>query len=133
MSRDLGHGPRISGEEYDRRIVRLYTGRPPVPSPEEDRQIRRAELDVTIDHRLGVDFPPERRDQLWRIRQETERRRLWLGLRYLVRRILRRRDLAPTRAATGLARFAADRYAEVLSEEELESFLGTGSSPSDEE
>jgi hypothetical protein len=123
---DLGHGPRLSGEEYDRRVVRIHEGRPPVPSRDEDRELRRAELDLAIDHRLGRDFPAERREQLWQVAQDVERRRLRLIGKHLLGRLLRRREPGPEKAANRLAGWMVDRYAEVLDERELEAFFELG-------
>jgi len=123
---DLGHGPRLSGEEYDRRVVQLHEGGPPVPSRGEDRDLRRAELDLAIDHRLGRDFPAERRERLWEVAQDVERRRLRLIGKHLLGRVLRRREPGPAKAANRLAGWMVDHYAEVLDERELEAFFELG-------
>lgn len=114
------HGPRLSTAEYERRIVALHAGRSPMPTPDEDRALRRAELDLAIDHRLGTQFPRERREALWAVRQRVERQRLRLGLAHAARQLL------PGALARGAARVvgAMERaYAEVLSPEELKRFL----------
>jgi hypothetical protein len=123
---DLGHGPRLSGEEYDRRVVRLHEGGPPAPSRDEDRELRRAELDLAIDHRLGRDFPAGRRERLWEVAKDVERRRLRLIGKHLVGRVLRRRQPGPEKAANRLAGWMVERYAEVLDERELEAFFELG-------
>jgi hypothetical protein len=120
---DLGHGPRLSDEEYERRIVHLHEGLPPLPSREQDREVRRAELDLAVDHRLGRDFPEQRRQCLWTIMQDVEKRRLRLIGKYLVTRLFARSS-GPVRAAHGLAGVMVGRFAEVLDERELESFFG---------
>ena len=121
MSEELGHGPRLSDEEHDRRIVQLYAGRPAAPSRQEQEWLRRQELELAIDHRLGTEFPRERRDALWAIQQRVERRRGRLLLRHLVRRVL---PGSLARGAQGLAGFLVDEYAKVLNRKELESFFG---------
>lgn len=115
------HGPRLSDAEYERRIVALHAGRAPLPTPDEDRALRRAELDLAIDHRLGAAFPPERREALWAVRERIERQRLKLGLAWAARKLMPR---ALARGATGLVDAMAAAYAEVLSPAELQSFLG---------
>ena len=121
MSTDLpDHGPRLSDEEYERRVVGLHQGRPPMPEADEDRWLRRQELDLAIDHRLGERFPQARRDALWAVCERIERRRLRLGVAHLVRRLLPRR-LA--RQAQGLAGAMVSEYAKVLNAHELRSFF----------
>lgn len=117
------HGPRLGDDEYERRVVRLHEGLPPIPSREQDREVRRAELDLAIDHRLGRDFPLDRRRALWEVMEEVDRRRLRLLGRDLLTRVFTRRR-GPVRSAQGLAAAMVDRCAEVLDERELESFFG---------
>lgn len=121
MKPSLGHGPRISDEEYDRRIVDLYTGVPEAPSCAQQTRLRRHELDLTIDHRLGCAFPQDRRDALWAIQQRVEKQRVRLMLRHLFRRLL---PGALERGAQGLAGYLVDEYAKILSPGELESYFG---------
>lgn len=120
---DLGHGPRLTDEEYRRRIVRLHEKASPMPSRDEDRRIRRAELDLAVDHRLGNEFPAARRESLWQVMQGIERRRLRLIGEYFLRRLFRR-DPLPESSANRLAKTMIARFHEVLDERELESFFG---------
>ena len=115
------HGPRLSGEEYDRRVVELHSGLPPAPSRAQEQAAARRELDLAIDHRLGRDFPRERRDALWEVRRRVQRRRLRLMLRHLLRRLW---PAGLARGAQGLAGFVVEEYGTVLSEPELEAFFG---------
>jgi hypothetical protein len=71
------HGPKLSAEEYERRIVALHADGPAMPDREEELRLRRAEFDLTIDHRLGEAFPVERRERLWAAQQGVDRRRAW--------------------------------------------------------
>ena len=122
------HGPRLSDEEYERRIVELHRGRPPMPDADEDRRLRRQELELAIDHRLGANFPPDRREALWAVRERVERQRLRLGVAHLARRLLPR-WLAGR--AQGLAGAMVQEYATVLNPHELRSFfsLAEGEAP----
>ena len=115
------HGPRISGEEYDRRIVALQEGLPPVPSREQAQRVRRAALDLAIDHRLGQEFPADRREALWAIQQRVDGRQWRLIFKYLLRRFFAK---SLVRGAQGLAASVVSEYAKVLSKPELESFFG---------
>lgn len=115
------YGIRLTDEEYDRAIVALHSGLPAVPSLEARRDVRRRELDLAIDHRLGREFPRSRRDALWSVQQSVEKRRLWLAVKYLLRRTLSRKLV---RDAQALAGYLVEAYATVLSQEELEQFFG---------
>jgi hypothetical protein len=115
------YGPRLTGEEYDRRIVALHSGLPAIPSREQDRQVRRAALDLAVDHRLGRDFPRDRRNALWAVQDRLDRKRAKLMAAYLLKRLFGQ-SLAPQ--ARGLAGYVVDQYATVLNPSELESFFG---------
>lgn len=71
------HGPRLSAEVFERRVVALYEDGPAMPDRAEELRLRRAEFDLAIDHRLGIDFPAGRRDRLWAAQQRIDRRRFW--------------------------------------------------------
>jgi hypothetical protein len=120
-SRQPAHGERLSGSEYDRRVVELHEGLPPNPPKEVQRQLRRAELELAIDHRLGRDFPPERREALWKIQEQVERRRKRLVFR-LLSNIVRTGSLE--RAADRLAQDTVAAYGRVLTPAELDAFFG---------
>lgn len=121
MSETPEHGPRISGEEYDRRIVALYSDLPPEPSREQTLRARREELDLTVDHRLGKDFPDSRREALWEVHQRVQRAPLRLILKSALNRIL---PWDTARDARKLAGHAVEEYGRVLTHGELELFFG---------
>lgn len=121
MPEELNHGPRLTDEEYEKKIIAIHRDLPPMPSEEQDRQVRRRALDLAIDHRLGRDFPQERRELLWAIQERVEKRRLWLALTYPFRRFFAKR-LA--KGAQRLAGYLVGEYAKVLTRAELESFYG---------
>ena len=121
MNKDRDYGPRLTGEEYDKRIVELHSNLPPVPTREQDRQVRRQELELTIDYRLGRDFPQHRREALWAIQQRVERKRFRLLFKYLLRKFFAK---SLVRDAQGLASYLVDEYAKVLNQTELECFFG---------
>ena len=114
------YGPRLTDEEYDRAIVDLHRGMSAMPTREEDRALRRRALYLAIDHRLGRNFPQERREALWKASERVESKRIWIGLTYLIR------SLAGGRAhAEALTKALAREYNRVLSPSELEQFLGS--------
>lgn len=121
MNKELDHGPRLTDEEYEKRIIALNSDLPPVPTREQDRQVRRQELELAIDHRLGLDFPRHRREALWAIQKKVEKKRLRLIFKYFLRKLFSK-GLA--RDAQGLAGYLVKEYAKVLSKTELESYFG---------
>ena len=121
MDKDFDHGPRLTDEEYDQGIISLHRDLPPVPTKEQEQRGRRQELELAIDHRLGRDFPRDRREALWAIQQRVDRKRRRLIFRYFLKRFFTK-SLA--RSAQGLAGYLVDEYAKVLSKSELESFFG---------
>jgi hypothetical protein len=121
QNRRLNYGARLTDEEYDLAIVALHSGLPAIPSLETRREVRRRELDLAIDHRLGREFPRSRRDALWAVQQSVEKRRLWLAFKYLLRRTLSRKLVKDAHA---LASYLVEAYATVLTQEELEQFFG---------
>jgi len=121
MEKPFDHGQRLTPEEYQRKITALYTQPSPASSEAGERAIRRRELELNIDHRLGCLFPKERRDALWAIQEQVERRRFRLVFKYLFRRLFAK-WLA--RDAQQLANFLVEEYAKVLTPEELQAFFG---------
>jgi len=105
-----------------------------MPSKEEDREIRRKELNLAIDHRLGIKFPQNRRDQLWEVKEHVERRRLSLGLKYVFKKVLMRKAVSKglVDKANGLAGIMVDEFAKILNTQELYRFfqLKPGEQPS---
>ena len=120
MTNDLGYGRRLTDQNHAQLVRDLYMGSPAMPSKDLDRTLRRKELDLSIDHRLGCDFPSDRREAMWKVAERVERKRGRLILRHLVRRIFPR-SLA--NGANGLAGFMVDEYAKVLSPAELREFF----------
>jgi len=121
VTQELEYGPRLTDDEYERRIIELHRGLPPMPTKAEDEAIRRRELELAIDHRLGRNFPPERREALWAVRRRVEKKRLRFAFRHLLRRLF---GGPVARDAQRLAGRLMDEYAKVLSGPELERFLG---------
>jgi len=120
MSGAVDHGPILSDDEYQRRVVELYSGLPPMPSKEADLEIRRRELDLLIDHRLGCRFPRDRRDALWQAQCHIEKKRVRLAFSSLTRALVPRRF---RHGVEGLAGFVVNEYAKVLDPDELTRFL----------
>jgi hypothetical protein len=121
MPSELNYGPRLTDDEYERRIIDLHRGLPPMPTKDQDREVRRQELELAIDHRLGRDFPRERREALWAAKERVEKKRLRLGVKFLIKRLFAKNV---NKEAQGLAEYMVDEYAKVLNASEIESFFG---------
>ena len=110
----MNYGPRLSADDYQRAIVQLYTS----PGKFRDRKV----LDLTIDHRLGIHFPIDRRDQLWRVQRRI--RRCW-PLLYLLSLFRRCMGKATYEAKIeGVADYVLAEYATVLSDDEMRAYFG---------
>jgi len=127
MTDDSEYGPRLSDEDYEAQVVDLYSTLPERPTRAEAESVRRREMDLTIDNRLGSGFPRERRERLWEISQQLERRRLRIAVGYLMTRLL---PGAGRWIAKRLAADVIEEYGRVLGEEELEQFFGQDSARS---
>ena len=121
MKNNLNYGRCLTYSEYAKLLADLYSALPPIPSKEEEARVRREELDITINYRLGCGFPGSRREALWRIQQRIEKKRIRLIFKYIIRRLF------PTffaRSVNKIANFMVDEYAQVLTEEELKCYFG---------
>ena len=126
MENNLKNGPHLSDEEYDRLIVELHSNVPAMPDKQEYRQVRLKELNLAIDHRLGVDFPQEKRDKLWDAAERVEAKRIKLAAKYFFSGLFSRSRIGPglINKSDWLTRFMVDAYSEVLDERELRCFFG---------
>lgn len=124
MGNEIDHGSRLSERDYERQIVDLHSRTPEQADDANDAAaddaLRRRTLDLTIDFRLGRDFPAARRDALWKIHTAVEKRRVRMMFSWLLHAIPFSRLHGK---ANGLARYLVAEYATVLSEEELALFF----------
>lgn len=119
----LPHGQKLTPAEYERAVISLYqSAQGTGDTAEERRSLRRSELNLQIDHRLGVDFPQSRREEMWRIQEQAERRRLRSLAKSLLVRLLPR-SFALSRLSR-LTDLLISDYSKVLTPEELRDFLG---------
>lgn len=112
------YGRKLTQQGFEQAVVDLYDNALSLRPGCEDDQIRRRELNSTIDHRPGVDFPQARRDALWRAHQQVEQKRLRFAAGTL---------LAPIVVRLGANRFATlvlKKYARVLTADELRAYFG---------
>lgn len=123
------HGSRLTWDEYTQKIIALHTGLPPVPSKAQDEQTRRAELNLRIDHHLGVDFPSERREEMWKVAQKVEKSRIAMAFKIIAGYFASGRGSekhmdGSDADADLLTKALVSEYKTVLDEEELNQFLG---------
>ena len=71
------YGPKITREQYERIVLDLNASLPPMSTPEQERALRRGELNAMIDRKLGVSFPDDKREQLFEAQQKASSRLLW--------------------------------------------------------
>jgi|SRR5471032_3095441 len=120
MGNEIDHGSRLSERDYERQIVDLYSRTPEHAANDTDEALRRRTLDLTIDFRLGRDFPAARRDALWKIHTAVEKRRVRMMFSWLLHAIPFSRLHGK---ANGVARYLVAEYATVLTDEELALFF----------
>lgn len=111
----LPYGATISQQQYDERVLALHNNAPPIPTAHQDLQIRHGELNALIDHKLGTQFPHDRRKALWDIQCRLDRKRLLHVLKGFVTH-----PLSPSEALT---KPQVKGFSNVLSENELQAFF----------
>ncbi|TAL26937.1 MAG: hypothetical protein EPN97_18395 [Alphaproteobacteria bacterium] len=123
------HGRRLTDAEYEKKIVALYTGASPIPGKAEEIRLRKAELNLQIDHKLGVDFPAARREEMWKTAEAVEKGRLTTAFKIVMLYVFKGKadekhmDGSPA-DADHLTRYLVKKYSAVLDDEELTQFLG---------
>lgn len=119
------HGRRLTQREYERAVVALH-GEARTGRAGDEALIRRRELDLNIDFRLGTAFPAERRDALWQIQQRIERKRLRLAASWMAAMFTPRLLQGQVNR---IARILVDEYGKVLTPNELEAYFGADEVP----
>jgi len=118
-----GYGPRLSGREYDGKIAELYqslAGNAATGSSDIEAEIETGEFNLLIDHKLGIDFPADKRAALLDAKRRIGRNRLKLVAAYLGAS-LRKRGFA--NAMQVLLEQMCAEFAKILTEEELIALL----------
>ena len=121
--KDLGHGPRLTHLEYMERVTALYRDAPLMPTREQDLELMRAELELTIDCRLGREFPQILRKFMWMNRRNLERYRLPIAAMSFLKAMV---GLHPH--GTLDPQLVGWFYRNTLLPDELKAFLGLGDS-----
>lgn len=112
------YGPRLSFREYEQRMIALHDDSR-WSGPRGDAMIRRQELELSIDHKLGLNFPKDRRDALWKAQQRVHRRHVPV----LLTSILGKAFGSKKPLDEALARLVQREYGRVLEPDELTALL----------
>jgi len=104
------YGRKISGEEYERQITALPF------SKEKSVDIERKELDIIINHRLGIGFPESKRIEMFAVRSKKENIFKFLFDCFISK-------VFKNKIFYRLEQKAIKKYKHILSEEEIKQFL----------
>lgn len=108
-------GVRLTQADYERRIASLYKSYPPMPTDEQEIERSYSELQILVDYRLGMDFPVDRRRQLWQAKRRLDKHFLLVLLWGFLTR--------PWDPATGLMGVYGRAFAGVLKPDEVRVFF----------
>jgi hypothetical protein len=118
------YGPRLSSDEYEQAVVELYRraaeGRVGAGQGDVAQALKDGEFNLAIDHKLGKNFPAEKRQALLEAKRRAEKQRLRLVGRF-IRKCVRERKFA-----SGMQvwlEHLAEAFSKVLSAEELNAFI----------
>jgi len=109
------YGPKISSEEYMRRLVAIHTGEGTANIKPAQEGVALEEMNAAIDCQLGVGFPQDRRDQMWAVRRKQDRYHLWRVFKGWVSR--------PWDPLGGMFKGQIKAYSGVLTDEDLKAFF----------
>ncbi|ENW89581.1 MULTISPECIES: hypothetical protein [Acinetobacter] len=107
------HGRKLTQEEYEYFITKLIEEHGDINS----EVFVRKELELTIDYRLGVDFPKDRREALWLVHQKIEKKRKRMLVRSLIVNLLP--HLMGHHIASRFINYMLKEYSHVLSNDEM--------------
>lgn len=118
----------MTEQEYLERLSGLFEKIRAEAAPTDDETIlferyQDAEFTLTIDYRLGADFPPERRAALRAVHQRTQERTEELKKQFLASELSNQQFAAAMQAAVEVM---AKDYGTVLTAEEMTAFFGGG-------
>lgn len=108
----VDHGPCITLEEYEERIIKLHDRI--ILSKDDEEFIEKGELSITVDYRLGICFPYDRRDDLWDAQQRIAKRTDRLFLLILLKLV----------GFNKLGKIVIEEYSKVLTPDEMVDYFG---------
>jgi hypothetical protein len=104
-------GEKLTRAEYEARVIELHASGSPMPSESQELAIRRAELNLLIDHKLGAELSRERRDALWMEQARVDRHLPWRVLVGFLKH--------PTHPSDEIAKSQVRAFANILTPVEL--------------
>ena len=104
-------GPKLTRAEYEARVIELHASGAAMPTERQEVAIRRAELDLLIDYKLGTELSLQRREALWTEQASLDRRLPWRLLVGFLKH--------PTHPSDGIAQSQVRAFAKVLTPVEL--------------
>jgi hypothetical protein len=111
------HGRKLTQKEFEYSITKLFEGHEEINSD----LIERKELELTIDYRLGINFPKERRDKLWLVHKKIENKRKYILANSLITNLLT--HIIGDYKVSKLIRYMLKEYSQVLSTDEMNDFF----------
>lgn len=126
MENDLlsKYGTRLTERQYEQSVSKLYRqAAESLPSalPQEiEETLKAKEFSLAIDHRLGVNFPIEKREALWSAKQRVEKQRIRLIGRFIKNSILKREFADGMEIVLDQMK---KEFSKVLTDEELQAFM----------
>lgn len=120
------HGKTLTKHKFQKSMIRLQYELPVNPTKEDMANLQRKELDLTIDYRLGQNYPSDKRDQLWKISKDVERRRGRLVVYWMLYRVFQffLFKWVFDKKAMSLIDFLYKSFNEVLTDEEMTIYFG---------
>lgn len=117
------NGPKLTRQEYERAIVSLFEKAGGIGRDEEEkRKLRQQELNLTIDYRLGINFPKVRRDALLEAQEKIEKSRVKILVKKILIPLIS--NCVPEKGSEQLIAQLFQEYSKVLSAQEMNDFLG---------
>lgn len=108
------HGERLTHETYEKQLRAACSHQPALPD------VRRRELDIAIDYRLGRAFPEARREALWVIQQEIDARLVTVGALSSIKELLRGKVPGVSRVQVY---YLFKKYGSILDLDEVQMFF----------
>jgi len=115
-----GQDDRLSGKAYEQALSSLYSDLARQGRRVSAEEVRRAEFDLLIAHKLGKSFSNEKRQSLWAVQQSLQKKMGGSMAGFVLRAI------APNRYARRLQQFideAVTEYKKILTGDELEALF----------
>lgn len=116
------YGDKISLDEYQKCIVKLYEFMPPMPTKKQEEMLQREALMYMIYLQLGKDFPPLRCQQLWEAQQKVQRKMWWSFIKYFILGYVLKGKFGYGDGA-GLVKILNKEYSKVLDKQDMEDFF----------